>query len=209
MKCDILSIGDELLIGQTVNTNSSFIGKKLSSIGIEIHRITAISDKSKEIKKALSESLDDVDLVIITGGLGPTKDDITKKTLAEYFNTELVIHPPTLKRIEDYFAERKRPMIESNIRQAELPKDCQVLDNELGTAAGMLFEQNGKLIFSLPGVPYEMRGLLTDKVIPLLKDRFRLESIFYKTILFQGIGESFLAERIEKWETRKIGRAHV
>lgn len=202
MKCDILSIGDELLIGQTVNTNSSFIGKELSSIGIEIHRIIAISDKAEEIKTALSECLENSDLVIVTGGLGPTKDDITKKTLADYFNTDLVIHPPTLKRIEDFFAERKRPMIEANIRQAELPRNCEILENELGTAAGMLFEKDGKLIFSLPGVPYEMEGLLREKVIPVLKSRFKLESMFYKTILFQGIGESFLAERIEKWESK-------
>jgi nicotinamide-nucleotide amidase len=140
--------------------------------------------------------------VIITGGLGPTKDDITKHTLCEYFETKLEIHQPTLAKIEAYFASRNRPMLESNIQQAALPIDCEILSNNYGTAAGMMFEKNGRYCVSLPGVPYEMKGIVTEQLIPRLIQRFQLKAMYHYTALTQGIGESFLAELICDWEDR-------
>ena len=202
MHADIITIGDELLIGQTVNTNASWIGKELSAFGINIFRSTTISDTKGEILSALDESLHRSDLVIITGGLGPTKDDITKETLCEYFDTELVLREDVLRRIETYFKNKGREMLDSNIKQAELPKDCIVLDNELGTASGMWFEKNGKVVVSIPGVPYEMKALMTDKILPRVKSSFSVSGMYHQTLMTQGIGESFLAEKIEAWENR-------
>jgi nicotinamide-nucleotide amidase len=140
------------------------------------------------------------DLVLVTGGLGPTKDDITKHTLCEYFKTTLEIHIPTLQRIEEFFFSRKRPMLEVNIRQAELPKACTILTNRYGTAAGMWFDHDGKVLISMPGVPYEMKGIMTEEVFPRLQEKFELKALYHKTLLTQGIGESFLAEQIADWE---------
>lgn len=207
MKADILSIGDELLIGQTVNTNASWLGKELSSRGIRIMQTTAIPDDKELIKNAISEAFERSELVIITGGLGPTKDDITKYTLCDYFETQLVMHEPTLRKIEDFFAQRNRPMLEVNRKQAELPKDCEILNNNYGTASGMWFNKKGKIVISLPGVPYEMKGIMLEEVFPRLKNRFELKSLYHVTLMTQGIGESFLADRIKGWEdkVRKAG----
>jgi nicotinamide-nucleotide amidase len=202
MKADLISIGDELLIGQTVNTNASWLGKELSSRGIRIVRVISISDDKDEIISALNESLSRSQLVIITGGLGPTKDDITKYTLADYFSTRLVLHKPTLKKIEAFFEKRNRPMLDVNRRQAELPEDCEILNNNYGTAAGMWFELNEKIVISLPGVPYEMKGIMTEEVFPRLGERFELRSLYHRTLMTQGIGESFLAEKIRDWEDK-------
>ena len=202
MRADILSIGDELLIGQTINTNASWLGKELSSRGIRIMQTTAIPDDKDLIKKAIDEALTRSELVVITGGLGPTKDDITKYTLCEYFDTELEIHLPTLVKIENYFSQRNRPMLEVNIKQAELPKSCEILNNDYGTAAGMWFEKNGKIVISLPGVPYEMKGIMMEEAIPRLKERFEMKSLYHVTMMTQGIGESFLAEYIKDWEDK-------
>ena len=202
MKAELISIGDELLIGQTINTNASWLGQLFSANGIAVHRVISISDSKQEIMSAVREAMDHADLVVITGGLGPTKDDITKHTLCEFFNTRLVIHIPTLRKIEEFFMRRNRPMLESNIRQAELPEQCTILENNYGTAAGMLFEYEGKLVVSLPGVPYEMKGIVTEQLLPLLSKRYSLKSIYHKTLLTQGIGESFLAERLADWENR-------
>ena len=200
MNVEILSIGDELLIGQTINTNASWIGQQMSLIGARIIRTTVISDTKEAIINALDTMHAETNCVIITGGLGPTKDDITKHTLCTYFNTSLELHLPTLKKIEDYFSQRNRPMLASNIQQAELPLDCLILNNDYGTAAGMWFEQKKRIYISLPGVPYEMKGIMENEVIPRLKKNFTLKSIYFKTALTQGIGESFLAEIIDKWE---------
>ena len=202
MKAIVLSIGDELLIGQTINTNAAWIGQELSKMGSSVIEGLTISDDANSIIESVEYSINKADMVIITGGLGPTKDDITKHTLARFFQTELEIHEPTLKKITDYFSSRKRPMLESNIQQAALPKNCIILPNNYGTAAGMWFEKNGKIVISLPGVPYEMKGIMTEEVFPRVKERFQLNSMYHKTILTQGIGESFLAEQLNDWETK-------
>ncbi len=202
MNVEIISIGDELLIGQTVNTNSSWIGKELSNIGARILKTISIADEKQEILESLKEIKSYTDCVIITGGLGPTKDDITKHTLCEFFNTSLEIHEPTLQKIKEFFARRNRPMLESNNLQAELPKSCHILENNYGTAAGMWFDHDNTIFISLPGVPYEMKGIMSEEVIPKLKSQFELQSMFYKTAMTQGIGESFLAEKIKDWEDK-------
>ncbi len=202
MNVIVVSIGDELLIGQTVNTNASWIGQEISKLGGNVIEGLTISDKAQDILTTVDYALITSDVVIITGGLGPTKDDITKHTLANYFETELEIHQPTLEKITSYFTMRNRPMLELNIQQAELPKNCTILTNNYGTAAGMWFEKNGKIVISLPGVPYEMKGIMTEEVFPRMKERFKLNSMYHKTILTQGIGESFLAEKLTDWENR-------
>ena len=200
MIAEILSIGDELLIGQTINTNASWIGQEMSKMGARVIRVSTISDDKNEIIHSLQNLNQETNCLIITGGLGPTKDDITKHTLCDFFKTELEIHEPTLKKIQAFFAARNRPMLESNNQQAALPKDCTILNNNYGTASGMWFEKNNVIIISLPGVPYEMKGIMTEEVFPRLKSKFNLKSIYHKTALTQGIGESFLAEKIKDWE---------
>jgi len=202
MNVIVISIGDELLIGQTINTNASWLGQEISKLGGNIIEGLTISDKKKQIIHTVDYAINKTDVVIITGGLGPTKDDITKHTLAEYFETELEIHQPTLEKITTYFSMRNRPMLESNIQQAALPKNCTILTNNYGTASGMWFEKAGKIVISLPGVPYEMKGIMNEEVFPRFKEKFQLQSMYHKTILTQGIGESFLAEQLSDWENR-------
>jgi len=199
MRAEILSIGDELLIGQTINTNASWLGQECSKLGIRIVHVTTISDEKQLIKDAVGEAFKRADLVLVTGGLGPTKDDITKYTLCEYFDSELEIHIPTLQRIEAFFSKRNRPMLEVNIRQAELPKKCTILENVNGTAAGMWFEKE-KILISMPGVPYEMKGIMMEQAFPRLKERFALKALYHRTLMTQGIGESFLADQVQDWE---------
>lgn len=200
MRAEILSIGDELLIGQTINTNASWLGQECSKLGIRIVHVTTISDEKQLIKDAVDEAFKRADLVLVTGGLGPTKDDITKYTLCEYFDSELEIHIPTLQRIEAFFSKRNRPMLEVNIRQAELPKKCTILENVNGTAAGMWFEKDGKILISMPGVPYEMKGIMMDQAFPRLQEKFALKALYHRTLMTQGIGESFLADQLQDWE---------
>ncbi|MFM1946115.1 MAG: hypothetical protein RL207_398 [Bacteroidota bacterium] len=202
MNIEILAIGDELLIGQTINTNASWLGQELSKIGARVTRSLVVADDKNRILEAIDQCYPETNCVIITGGLGPTKDDITKHTLCEYFGTTLEIHQPTLAKIEAYFASRNRPMLESNIQQAALPIDCEILTNNYGTAAGMMFEKNGRYCVSLPGVPYEMKGIVMEELIPRLMQRFQLKAMYHYTALTQGIGESFLAEQICDWEDR-------
>ncbi len=202
MKAIVISIGDELLIGQTINTNAAWIGQELSKLGGSVIEGLTISDQADKIIETVEYAINRADVVLITGGLGPTKDDITKHTLARFFNTELEIHKPTLEKITNYFTSRNRPMLESNIQQAALPKNCTILPNNYGTAAGMWFEKENRIVISLPGVPYEMKGIMTEEVFPLFKQRFQLNSLYHKTILTQGIGESFLAEQISEWENK-------
>ena len=202
MNIEILAIGDELLIGQTINTNASWLGQELSKIGARVTRSVVVADDSTRIIEALENAYPETNCIIITGGLGPTKDDITKHTLCSYFGTHLEMHPPTLAKIEAYFTSRNRPMLETNIQQAALPVDCEILPNNYGTAAGMLFEKEGRYCVSLPGVPYEMKGIVTEELIPRLLQRFQLKAMYHYTALTQGIGESFLAEQISDWEDR-------
>jgi nicotinamide-nucleotide amidase len=202
MRAEIISIGDELLIGQTINTNASWIGQECSKMGIRVVRVTTISDDDSEIVSAVDAAFNHANVIFVTGGLGPTKDDITKHTLARYFETELVRHEPTLKQIEDFFNRRNRPMLDVNIHQADLPASCVILPNPIGTAAGMWFEKMGKVLVSMPGVPYEMKGIMTNEVFPKLKDKYKLQAIYHRTVMTQGIGESFLADQITDWENR-------
>ena len=153
MQAEIISIGDEILIGMTVDSNAAWMGSELTSLGIEVYQMTSISDKREHILKVLDESLERSELVLTTGGLGPTSDDITKKTLTEYFKTRLVQDDSVLENIERFMKNRGLHMNENNIRQAEVPEGCRVLSNELGTAPGMWFEKNGKVLVSMPGVP--------------------------------------------------------
>jgi len=196
MNVEIISIGDELLIGQTINTNASWIGSELALRGAKVSHCAVIEDKKEAIVNALDKALEKADVVIITGGLGPTKDDITKYTLAEYFNTELVINEEVLYRVKAFFKKRERKMLDVNIQQAALPKTAKVLRNDVGTASGMLFEHNNKTIISLPGVPYEMQHILLTSGFDIIIDKYSVTSLFQRTIHFQGIGESYLAEAI-------------
>jgi nicotinamide-nucleotide amidase len=202
MIIELINIGDELLIGQTVNTNASWMGATLAAHGVAVSRSTTISDTADEIRRQLDESLERANVVLITGGLGPTKDDITKVVLCQYFGGNLVMHEETLKRNTEYFESRGRVMLESNIQQAMVPDVCQVLTNHAGTAPGMWFEMGGKIVVSMPGVPYEMQPMMTGEVIPRLSERFHFNGFVQRSILTTGIGESFLAEIIKEWETK-------
>ena len=200
MKVELISIGDELLIGQTINTNAAWLGQTLTLFGARIIRTSTISDQDSEIRSALDTISEEIDCVIITGGLGPTKDDITKHTLAAYYGLKLAMHQETLAHIENYFEKRNRPMLEANHLQAMLPEGCIVLPNKNGTAAGMWFNHNKQIIISLPGVPYEMKRIVEEELLPLLANRFKVSTHYHKTAHTQGIGESFLAEKIKSWE---------
>ncbi len=200
MKAEIITIGDEILIGQIVDTNSAWIGQQLNLIGIRVVQITSISDSREHILKSLAEAESRADIIFITGGLGPTKDDITKHTLCEYFDTSMRTDKEVLKMVEAIFAKRNIPFTELNRRQAEVPVNCTVIKNYQGTAPGMWFERKGKYFMSMPGVPYEMKALMSEQVLPLIKQRFQLPAIYHFTVLTQGLGESFLAETIEEWE---------
>jgi nicotinamide-nucleotide amidase len=202
MKAAIISIGDELLIGQTINTNAAWLGKEFSLVGIPVIHSWTIADTPEAIVDSLDHLILKVQLIVMTGGLGPTKDDLTKHALTEYFDTRLEIVPEVLERITDYFKKRNREMLEVNTQQAALPVDALVLHNYHGTASGMWFEKDGCIIVSLPGVPYEMQGIMKDEVFPRLKERFETHELYYETIMTQGIGESFLAEKIKDWEDR-------
>lgn len=202
MKAGILSIGDELLIGQTINTNAAWIGKRLTRLGLSVEMSWTIMDTQEAIFEALDAMIDQCDIVVCTGGLGPTKDDLTKHALCKYFRTELVMNQEVLERIEAFFRARNRAMLEVNVQQAALPKDATILNNFHGTASGMWFEKDGCIVVSLPGVPYEMKGIMEDEVFPRIKNRFPVHELYYETLMTQGIGESFLAERIEDWENK-------
>lgn len=201
MKAEIITIGDELLIGQVVDTNSAWIGEHLNEIGVELSRINSIADTSEAITAMLDEASARADVLILTGGLGPTKDDITKYTLCEYFDDVLVPNELVLEQIKKLFAKFGRKELSSlNIKQAELPSRCTVLQNDLGTAAGMWFEKNNTIYVSMPGVPYEMKHIMEARVLPELVKRFDLPAIYHKTLQTFGIPESDLAIKIEDWE---------
>ena len=201
IKASIITIGDELLIGQVIDTNSAYIAQALNKIGVEINYRIAVGDHKEAIREALINTSAQSNIVIITGGLGPTADDITKPLLNAFFGGKLIIHQPTLDRITDIFVNKyNRPLIERNIKQAEVPDVCEVLFNENGTAPGMLFNKDGVLFFALPGVPHEMKGLVDKYVVPKIQSTFSTPCIEHRTLLTAGIGESFLAEQIADFE---------
>ena len=200
MLAEIITIGDELLIGQTIDTNGSWIGEKLNSIGLQVSHITSIQDKREQILNALKLASERSNLVIVTGGLGPTNDDITKHTLCEYFESDLTLNTDILKKIEDYFKSKNLEMLKVNKDQALLPHNCLVLENIRGTASGMWFEKKGVVYISLPGVPYEMKGIMNENGLSRIIERFSKGKVVNKTVKTHGLGESYLAEIIKKWE---------
>ena len=200
MQAEIITIGDEILIGQIIDTNSAFISKELNNIGVTVYQITSVQDDKAHILKALAEAEKNADIIILTGGLGPTKDDITKHTLVNYFNDELVMNGNILSHIKNIFARMNFPFTESDVHQALLPKKAIVLANEIGTAAGMWFDKGGKVFVSLPGVPAEMKSLMQNQVLPKLQNSYHLPYIVHKTIQTYGMNESNVAKRIEVWE---------
>ena len=200
MKVDIITIGDEILIGQIVDTNSAWMSQRLGEIGASVRRKYSVGDVASEIRGAIVESLSVADVVITTGGLGPTKDDITKRVLAEMFDCELVRDEDTYARVERMMALRGIEFNELNKAQALVPECCRVLPNHKGTAPGMWFEREGRVVVCLPGVPFEMEALMTESVLPMLQERFNLSAVVHRTAITFGLAESMLAERIAAWE---------
>ncbi len=197
----ILTIGDELLIGQVIDTNSAWMAQELNKIGIWVKRRVAVGDVWEEIWSALEEESKHADIILITGGLGPTADDITKPLLCEYFGGKMIWNEAVLEHVKTIFSKYlNRPLLESNLKQAMVPDVCTVLQNQRGTAPGMWFEKEEKIFISMPGVPIEMKGIMTDYVLPKLPSIFSLPSVVHRTLLTAGIGESFLAERIKDFE---------
>lgn len=201
MLAEIITIGDEILIGQIVDTNSAFISKELNKIGVQIYQITSVQDQREHILQALTEAQSRVDLVIVTGGLGPTKDDITKQCFCEFLDDHLVENEATRQQVEHlfrhYFKKEPTPL---NYAQALVPSKAHVFVNQHGTAPGMWMEKEGKVFVSLPGVPYEMKRLLLEQVFPKVVKHFKTPFIYHKTLLTYGLGESAIAERLEDWE---------
>lgn len=200
MNCIIYTIGDELLMGQTIDTNSAFIAQKLNPIGVKIIERRSIADDRKAISDAVDFGIKNQDIIIFTGGLGPTKDDITKKTIADFFKVPLIRHEKTFEHVKAFFEKRNRPFLDINHYQADVPSNCEVLFNKVGTAPGMWIEHQGAILISLPGVPFEMEYLIENEVIPRLKKRTNTPALIYSYIQTAGIGESFLAKHIESIE---------
>ncbi len=201
MKASIITIGNEILIGQILDSNSAFIANELNKIGIFVYRILSIPDENEQIITTIDEIIKISDLIIITGGLGPTNDDITKFSLAKYFNTKLVLNNQALKSVKSFLKKRNVTINQRNIKQAELPEKCKLLPNRFGTAYGMWFEKDSTIVISLPGVPIEMKNMMLHYVIPDLKARYKLPEIIHRTILTTGIPESVMADKIANWET--------
>jgi nicotinamide-nucleotide amidase len=197
---EIITIGDEILIGQTVDTNSAWIGSRLNLLGVGVARITSIADRREEIIAALDESLGRSDLVLMTGGLGPTSDDITKETLAEYFGSRLVTDPGVLEEVTERLRKRNLEMNDNNRRQANVPDNCTVLVNRAGTAPGMLFARGDKTVVSMPGVPSEMKYIMTEHILPMIASRAGGNVIIHKNIMTYGTFEARLAERLQDFE---------
>ena len=198
----IITIGDELLIGQVIDTNSAWMAQQLNKAGIRVARRVAVGDVWEEIWSTLDEESNHADIILITGGLGPTADDITKPLLCKYFNGKMIVDQGALDNVVNIFTNiLKRPMIERNLKQAEVPDTCKVILNKRGTAPGMWFEKDEKVYVSMPGVPHEMKGMMTDDVIPGLSKRFKFPHIAHRTLLTAGVGESFLADLVSNFET--------
>jgi nicotinamide-nucleotide amidase len=197
----IITIGDELLIGQTIDTNSAWMAQELNKLGIWVKRRVAVGDVWDEIWNALDEESRQSKIILITGGLGPTADDITKPLMTSYFGGKLIIDKDALQNVKDIFEKYiKRPMLEVNLKQAEVPDVCTVIQNKRGTAPGMWFEKDGNIFVSMPGVPNEMKGMMTDYVLPRLPAMFSLPAVVHRTLLTAGLGESYIADRIKEFE---------
>lgn len=199
---EIITIGDEILIGQIVDTNSAWMAKELNKEGFQVYQITSVSDRAAHIKKAINDAFSRVDIVLLTGGLGPTKDDITKQTLCEYLNTEFVFDESVLQNIEELFAGRAYVINELTRNQAYVPKDCTVIQNKAGTAPVTWFQKNGKVLVSMPGVPQEMEWVMSNEILSRLKTHFKTPAILHKTMIVIGYGESALAIKIADWESQ-------
>ena len=200
MQAEIITIGDEILIGQITDTNSKWIAEQLNEIGVSVYQITSVQDDKQHILKSIAEAEENADIIILTGGLGPTKDDITKRTLVEYFDDKLVMYKNIADHIKQLFAKINYQYTDLDIQQAMLPEKATIFKNYLGTASGMWFERHGKAFVSLPGVPNEMKGLMQHNVLPKLQDLFHLPFIVHRTVQTYGMGESRVAQRIEEWE---------
>lgn len=213
MNAELLTIGNEILIGQITNTNAVWMAQQLNQIGVNVTHMSSVADDTQAILNAFADAEKRADIVLITGGLGPTKDDITKTTFCEYFNTTLVENEEVLKDVTTFFAKRNKDVTPINKKQAEVPQGCLVIRNKNGTAPGMWMEKNNTIYVSMPGVPYEMKLMVSDFVIPEIKKRFELPFIYHKTILTQGIGESVLSDLISDWEDtlaeKNIGLAYL
>lgn len=209
MKADIITIGDEILIGQIIDTNSAWIAARLGEIGVSIRRKYSIGDRREEIIGAVEESLTKAEVTIITGGLGPTKDDITKRVLAEIFHSQLICDKETYERVERMMAARGIAFNDLNKGQAMVPECCTVLPNHKGTAPGMWFEHEGRVVVSLPGVPFEMEGLMEESVLPRIKEHFALASVVHRTAITYGLAESMMAELIAPWEDALPPHLHL
>lgn len=196
----IITIGDELLIGQVIDTNSAWIARHLNELGIDVLRRVAVGDDREAIWQALDEAIITPGVVIITGGLGPTADDITKPLLCDYFEGKLVIDERVLEHVKSLFAKRNRPFLERNMKQAEVPDNCTVLFNRMGTAPGMWFEEEDQVVISLPGVPFEMVWIMENEALPRLKQKFFSDAIIHRSVITAGEGESFIAVKIEDIE---------
>lgn len=202
MKAEIITIGDEILIGQIVDTNSAWMGEQLNLYGIEVYQITSVHDSREHILTAVDNAAKNADIVLITGGLGPTKDDITKKTLCEYFNTHLVLNEEALAWVQEMLTKRGVQVNQLNKDQALVPESCTVIPNGTGTAPGMWFEKDDTIFVSMPGVPFEMIYMMENEILPRLQATGKTKSIYHRTVLTQGLPESMLAEKVEEWENK-------
>ncbi len=212
MQAEIITIGDEILIGQVIDSNSAWISEQLNKIGVNVHQICSISDDIEHIVTALQEAENRADLVIITGGLGPTDDDITKKALCKYFDTKLVRNQDLYDKIVKFITKYGYELIERNLKQADLPEKCKLITNNYGSAPGMWFEKNNTIFISMPGVPFEMKNIMTNGVIPQIKSHFNTNTILHRTIMTHGIPESYLAEMLNDWDkqlSEKIKLAYL
>lgn len=200
IKASIITIGDELLIGQIVDTNSAWMAKQLNELGIDVIRRVAVGDNREDIIRCLDEERQNATIILMTGGLGPTADDITKPLLCEYFGGKMIVNNEVLEHVRHIFEKRKLPILERNMKQAEVPDVCTVLFNNHGTAPGMMFEKHGNIVISMPGVPHEMMGIMKDAVLPEFSKRFASDALVHRSVITAGLGESFIAERIQDLE---------
>ncbi|HNQ83353.1 MAG TPA: competence/damage-inducible protein A [Bacteroidales bacterium] len=200
MEAEIISIGDELLIGQVINTNASWMARRLAENGIRARNMVVVPDEAEDIRKAVDVAFGRSEVILVTGGLGPTKDDITKKVLCDYFGTRLVFHQPSFDNILRLFPTRASNLSPANRQQADIPENCTPVMNQFGTAPGMIFRKEGRILVSMPGVPFEMEAMMNNDVIPMLKKSANSDVMVCKTLLTQGVGESYLSELIAVWE---------
>ncbi|MGC9330843.1 MAG: CinA family nicotinamide mononucleotide deamidase-related protein [Bacteroidales bacterium] len=209
MKAVIINIGDEILIGQVVNTNAAWLGEELNKIGITVDKTIVIRDREDDIHQALDEALQTASVVIITGGIGPTNDDITKESLCSYFDTRLVFSDEMYKQVEAFVKKRGLEVNKNNLEQAYVPENCIMLPNKIGTAAGMKFKQSNSVLYSLPGIPFEMKTIMREQILPELSKSHKLPPVMHRTIMTYGIKEAFLAEKLNDWENSLPPEIHV